>query len=110
MPAIFTETSVAANTTVGNLVNGSAFEYSRGRQLLSMGVAAAATGTTTAITSGADVILEESPTPILTRYPIVPDEMYWNDVMEMFDRLRVQGRNGTGAAIIMRVAALLQPL
>ena len=110
MPAIFPEVSVAANTTNSNIVNGSAFEYARGRQLLSAGVSAAAAGVLTTITSGADVILEESACPILTRFPIVPDEMYFNDVMEMFDRLRIQMRNTTGGALVTRAAVLLQPL
>lgn len=110
MPAIQNEQTVAANTTVANLFNGSAFEYSRGRNLLSLGVTAAATGTLATITSGADVILEESPTYIKTQFPIVPDEMFYNDVMEFMDRLRVQIRNGTGAGIVCRAIALLTPL
>ena len=110
MPAIQAERSVAANTTDPNIFSGSAFEYSRGRQLLSLGVTAAATGTQVTITSGADVILEESPTYIKTQYPIVPDEMFYNDVMEMFDRLRVQIRNTTGGALVTRAIALLQPV
>lgn len=110
MPAIQAEVSVAANVTNPNLFNGSAFEYSRGRNLLSLGVTAAATGTLCTITSGADVILEESPTYIKTQYPIVPDEMFYNDVMEFMDRLRVQIRNSTGGALVTRAIALLTPL
>lgn len=110
MPAIQTERTVAANTTDPNICSGSAFEYSRGRQLLSLGVTAAVTGTQCTITSGADVILEESPTFIKTQYPVVPDEMFYNDVMEMFDRLRIQIRNTTGAGIIVRALALLTPV
>lgn len=110
MPAIQAEATVAANTTNSNLFNGSAFEYSRGRQLLSLGVTAAATGTQVTIQSGADVILEESATYIATQFPIVPDQMFYNDIMEMFDRLRVQVRNTTGAGIVARALALLTPL
>jgi len=75
-----------------------------------MGVTAAATGTFCTIQSGADVILEESATYIATQFPIVPDQMFYNDVMEMFDRLRVQIRNTTGAAIITRAMCLLTPV
>lgn len=110
MPAIQQEVSVAANATNNNIFSGSAFEYSRGRQLLSLGVTAAATGTMCTIQSGADVILEESATYIATQYPIVPDQMFYNDIMEMFDRLRVQIRNTTGGAIVARGLALLTPL
>lgn len=110
MPVIQSEVSVAANTTNNNIISGSAFEYSRGRTLLSCGVTAAATGTLTTIQSGADVILEESATYIATQFPIVPDQMFYNDVMEMFDRLRIQVRNTTGGALVSRALALLTPL
>lgn len=104
------EVSVAAGATNTNIFNGSAFEYSRGRQALSLGVTAAATGTLITIQSGSDVILEESAPMVLTTMPIVPDHMYYNDIMEMFDRLRVQVRNPSGGAVIHRAIALLTPL
>lgn len=110
MPAIQVETSVGAGATNSNIFTGSAFEYSRGRQALSLGVTAAATGTFVTIQSGADVILEESPPYVATVFPIVPDQMFYNDIMEMFDRLRVQCRNPTGGAVIHRAIALLTPL
>jgi hypothetical protein len=110
MPAIQAEVTVALNSTNANLFTGSAFEYSRGRQLLSLGVTAAATGTFCTIQSGADIVLEESATFIKTAFPIVPDEMYYNDIMEPMDRLRVQIRNTTGAGIVCRAIALLTPL
>lgn len=110
MPAIQVEASVAAGGLNTNLFNGSAFEYSRGRNLLSLGVTAAATGTFVTIQGGADVILEESPPFVLATFPVVPDHMFYNDVLEPFDRLRVQARNPTGAAVIHRAIALLSPV
>lgn len=110
MPVIQAEVSVGATSTNTNIVAGSAFEYSRGRNLLSLGVTAAATGTFCTIQSGADVILEESATYIKTSFPIIPDEMFYNDVMEMFDRLRIQIRNTTGGALVARAMALLTQL
>jgi hypothetical protein len=110
MPAIQVEKTVAANSSDPNIFLGSAFEYSRGRMLLSLGVTAAATGTFTTIQSGADIVLEESPTYIATQFPIVPDQMFYNDVMEPMDRLRVNVRNGTGGDIVVRGLALLTPL
>lgn len=110
MPAIQVETSIAAGGSNSNLFTGSAFEYSRGRNLLSLGVNAAATGSFITINSGADVILEESPPYVATLFPIVPDQMFYNDVMEPFDRLRVSARNPTGGAIIHRAIALLTPV
>jgi len=107
MPAIQVEVSVPAGGANANIFNGSAFEYSRGRNLLSLGVTAAATGTFITINSGADVVLEESPPYVATLFPVVPDQMFHNDVMEPFDRLRVSVRNPSGAAVIHRAIALL---
>jgi len=56
------------------------------------------------------VILEESPPYVATVFPIVPDQMFYNDVMEPFDRLRVNVRNPTAAAVVHRAIALLSPL
>ena len=110
MPAIQIETSIAAGANSSNLFNGSAFEYSRGRNLLSLGVVASVTGGFMTINSGADVILEESPPYVSTTFPVVPDQMFYNDVMEPFDRLRVACRNPTGGAIVFRAIALLTPV
>jgi len=110
VPAIQVEVSVAAAGSNSNIFSGSAFEYSRGRNLLSLGVTAAATGTFITINSGADVVLEESPPYVATVFPIVPDQMFYNDVMEPFDRLRVSVRNPTGGAVVHRAIALLSPL
>ena len=107
MPVIQAEVTVAANSTNSNIFNGSAFEYARGRTLMSLGFTAAATGILVTVQSGADVILEESAAAIQARFPIIPDEMYYNDVMEQFDRLRVQARNSTGAGIVVRGLAQL---
>jgi len=110
MPAIQAEVTVGATSTNSNIFSGSAFEYSRGRQLLSLGVTIAATGVFITIQSGADIILEESMGYIATQFPIVPDQMFYNDIMEPMDRLRVQARNTTGAGVIVRGIALLTPV
>lgn len=106
MPAIQPEVTVAANSTNANLVSGSAFEFARVRQLVSIGLTAAATGCFATITSGADVILEESAVYIKTQFPIIPDEMFYNDVMEAGDRLVIRVRNTTGAGIVVRAIVL----
>lgn len=107
MPAIQVEVSVAAGGLNNNIFSGSAFEFARSRTLLSLGVTAAAPGTFITINSGADVVLEESPPYVATLFPVVPDQMFYNDIMEVGDRLRVAARNPTGAAVIHRAIALM---
>lgn len=109
MPVIQRETTVAAGAAQ-NLAAASAFEFARSRSVVSIGVTAAATGTFCNISSGADVVAEEFAPAIQTRYPIVPDEMYYNDIMEAGDRLNVNVRNPTGGGIIHRLVAQISPV
>lgn len=106
MPVIQVETSVAAGAVNNNLVAGSAFEFARTRSLVSIGLAQSATGGFATIQSGADVIAEEFSPVILTRFPVIPDEMYYTDLMEAGDRLVLRYRNPTAGALTVR--ALVQ--
>jgi len=110
MPVITREVSVAAGAINENIFSGSAFEFARQNQVVSLGVAQAATGGFANIQSGGDVVAEEFSPPILTRYPVIPDEMYFNDVMGVGDRLVLRYRNPTGGAIIVRAIAQIQPI
>lgn len=102
MPMIMKESSIAANAAYANLLAGSQFEFARQRGVCSWGVAGSATGLLATINSGADVIAEEFALPILTRYPIIPDEMYFTDVVEAGDRLNLSVRNSTAGALTAR--------
>lgn len=104
------EVTVAIGATVENALSGSAFEFLRRNAIVSMGVTADSTGTFVTIQSGADIILEESPTFVKTSFPVIPDEMFYNDVGVVGDRLVVRFRNPTAAAIIMRVLAQVTDL
>ena len=110
MPVIQKEISVAAGATTENALSGSAFEFARQNSLVSMGVTASATGTFVTIQSGADIVLEESPPAVKSTFPVIPDEMYYNDVAASGDRLVIRLRNPTGGAITFRVIAQVTPL
>lgn len=102
MPMIMIESSIAAGAVNSNLVSGSAYEFARSRQIVSLGVVQSATGMFCTIQSGADIVAEEFSLPILTTYPIVPDNMYFTDVMEQGDRLVLRVRNPTAGALTAR--------
>ena len=108
-PVIQIETSIGAGAVNQNLVSGSAFEFARTRQVVSIGVTAAATGSFVTIQAGPDIVAEEFAPAVLTRYPIIPDEMYYNDVMEVGDRLVIRARNPTGGAIIHTAVVQVLP-
>lgn len=103
MPVIQKEISVGAGATTENALTGSAFEFLRRNAVVSIGVTAAATGTFVTVQSGADIVLEESPSLVKTAFPVIPDDMFYNDVGVVGDRLVVRLRNPTAGAIIMRV-------
>lgn len=109
MPVIMKETSVGAGATNDNVVSGSAFEFARTRQIVSIGVTGSATGGFVTIQSGSDVVLEESPPYVATVFPIIPDQMFYTDVMEAGDRLVIKARNPTGGAIIFRTIVQITP-
>jgi hypothetical protein len=105
MPTIQKETSVAAGAVNDNLLSGSAFEYSRGNAIVSLGCVASATGCFITVQSGPDIILEESPPAVATTMPVVPDNFLYNFAANAGDRLVVRFRNPTGGAITARLVA-----
>lgn len=109
MPMIMSEVSIPAGATNQNIISGSAFEFARTRQVVSIGLTAAATGMFTQIQAGSDTVVEEFSPPIATRYAIIPDEMYFTDLMEAGDRLRIPVRNPTAGAIIIRAVIQISP-
>jgi len=110
MPMIMIEQSVAAGAVNNNLVSGSAFEFARARQIVSMGWVQSATGGFMTLQAGPDIIAEEFSVPILTTYPVVPDQMYFTDIMENGDRLVARYRNPTGGALTVRGVVQTSPV
>lgn len=102
MPVIQKELSVAAGANVDNLLSGSAFEFIRRPAYVSLGITASATGGFSTIQSGADIVAEEFTPAVYARFPIVPDEFYYNDYAAPGDRLVVRLRNPTAGAIVFR--------
>ena len=105
MPTIQKETSVGAGAVNDNLLSGSAFEYSRGNAIVSLGVVASATGSFVTVQSGPDIVLEESPPAVAATMPIIPDNFLYNFATGAGDRLVVRFRNPTGGAITARLVA-----
>ncbi len=107
MPNIFSEVSLLTTVANPSIIQGNAFEFARNRAVISIGLAAAATGTFCNVQLGARNVATEFSPPILTRYPVIPDEMYVNDVVDVNDRILIPWRNPTGGTIIVRAAIQL---
>jgi len=110
VPVILRETTLATLTNSDNLVAGSSYEFARTRQIVSIGVVQSVTGGFITINSGSDVVLERSPPPIKTTYPIIPDEMFFTDVMEAGDRLVIAAQNPSGGNITFRTVVQITPV
>lgn len=110
MPSIVREVSIAAGGQNDNLFSGSAYEFANRNRVASIGVTAAATGTFATLQSGADIVAEEFAPAVKTVMPVIPDDFYFNDVMQIGDRLVLRIRNPTGGAVIHRAIANLTDL
>lgn len=110
MPVIFASASVAAGASNNNLFSGSAFEFARTPQLVSVGVTVSATGGFARIQNGSDIIAEEFSPFILTTPPVIPDHMYFSDYSAVGDRLIVAFRNPTGGALTINSVAQISPV
>ena len=107
MPMIMIETSIAAGAVNPNLYTGSAFEFARARGVMSQGVVQSATGMFCTLQSGGRTVAEEFMLPIKTTYPIIPDDMYFTDVVDVGDRIVARVRNPTGGALTARAVVQL---
>lgn len=110
MPVIQKEIAILANATVDNLISGSSFEFLRGNAVVSAGIVGSATGLVGTIQSGSDIVLEEAPLAIKGTMPIIPDDMYYNDVGVAGDRLVFRVRNTTAGTLTVRAIVQVTPL
>lgn len=113
MPSILVQTTNAAAGATVNPLIGSQFEVLSYDALVEFAVYAD-TGDvwTVSVFSGSDVLMQNSPMPILaTAAPILyPDHYYLNDVAGVAERLGVQAVNGTGAVADFRTALRITPM
>lgn len=110
MPVIQKTDSVLTTVTVENALSGSAFEFARTNQLVSIGVVCNTAGCFATITNGSDILLEESEVAVKATYPVIPDEMYYNDVATQGDRLVIRLRNPTGGTVVFKTVCQITPI
>lgn len=110
MSVIQVETAIAAGAANNNIVSGSAYEFARTNQVVSIGLVQSVTGGFATIQAGPEVVAEEFSPAIKTTYPVIPDEMYYNAGMRMGDRLVIRYRNPTAGAITVRSIIQIQPV
>jgi hypothetical protein len=124
MPVIVNAVPVAAGAVNNNLVSGSAFEFARVQSVYSIGIFASNQGAFCTLQGGSDIIAEEFPVPVngvaannpngaamttSSQFPVIPDEMYFTDVLNPGDRLVMRFRNPTAAAITASFIVQIAP-
>lgn len=101
---------LAIAATNDNAIAGSTFEFARTNQLLSIGIVSDVADVFATINSGVDIVLEESEAVIKATFPVIPDEMYYNDVAAQGDRLVIKLRNANVGAAVVRLIVQVTPL
>ena len=124
MPMILNQTTLATGTSNNNVISGSAFEFARVQSIYSIGVAANNTGLFVTLQGGPNIIAEEFPAPVVgsaannpsgaaltttSAYPVVPDEMYFTDVLNQGDRLVIKARNTNAASVVVSTVVQISP-
>ena len=124
MPVIMNTVSVAAGVVNNNLVSGSAFEFARVQSIYSIGIFASNAGAFCTIQGGSDIIAEEFPVPVsgvaannpsgaamttTSQFPVIPDEMYFTDVLNPGDRLVLRFRNPSAGTITAAFVVQITP-
>lgn len=109
MPTIAVSTSIPANGTVDNVLQGNQYEFLPFNALLEFGIVAAATGLLTDVYSGSDTLIESGDVSSANRSPIYPDDFNLTDVAGAGERIKVRIRNTTGAAIIAKTTVRITP-
>ena len=110
MPVIQRSISLAAGAINENAVSGSQYEFARRRCLISGGILASAGGVLANVSSGGDVVMEQFPVATGAGFPIIPDNMVFNDVMEAGDRLSIPLQNTTAGPLNVQILIQIQDL
>lgn len=124
MPVILNSVTIATATVNNNLVAGSAFEFARVQSVYSIGIFASLPSAFCTLQGGSDIIAEEFPVPIsgtaannpsgaamttTSQWPVIPDEMYFTDVLNPGDRLVIRVRNANAASNVLSFVVQIAP-
>jgi hypothetical protein len=109
MPIIgIPQTSVALNSSTGNILAGKAFEFV-GRATARLAIVAASTGLTMQIVNGTEIIAQQEAVPLKAGLNLTtPDDYHTKWIAR--GRQQIVVTNTTGAAIIFVALLELQPI
>ena len=91
--------SVAANAVSGNVLAGELFEFLPGNAAITLLAVAAAAGIRCTFTLGGQVLINDQPISAANRFPTTPDDILTVIGGMAGERLFLEFRNTTGAAV-----------
>lgn len=91
--------SVAANAVSGNVLSGELFEFPPRPSAVTVMAVAAAAGLRATFSIGGNVIINDQPISAANRFPIQPDDIIVSEGAFAGERLFLEFRNTTGAAV-----------
>jgi hypothetical protein len=105
MPLVIIQQSVAAGASA-QLLTGSAAEFLPNDSMVEIALATTAVGVVATVSSGSDVLQEESPIFVLAAgvAPKYPDDYTLSDAAGAGERLSVKVRNTTAGALTVTAA------
>jgi len=110
MPLVRKEQSILAGAVLDNVMTGSIYEFMPWNAAVNIGINGSATGLVATINSGSDTVLEEAPINVSTAFPVIPDDMFAQDVAAGGERLVIKIRNTSGGTLVARSLVQLTPV
>lgn len=101
--------TVAANATTANLFAGKLAEFLAENSIIRLFASAAAVGVFATLLIGESVLVDDQEISNSNRFPIKPDDLLDEGAGFGGDRLILRFRNSTGAGIVVKSRAEVEP-
>lgn len=99
MPIMTDSQSIAANTTVANILSGKPFEFIPFPALVRVYMTSSATGINATLLVGGASVMQDQLVSHANRFPVVPDDLLVESTAPAGSRLVLSARNTTGGAL-----------
>lgn len=110
MPVIQRNVDILSGASNDNILSGSTFEFPERNSIISIGAVSAVADVFMSIIIGATTVLEESEMVVRTTFPVIPDEMYYQDVASAGQRIVIRVRNANAATTTVRAIVQSVPV
>lgn len=102
--------SVAANTTVDNVLAGKIYEFAPQNSVVTLSATASAVGMRVSLLIGQEVQIDDQEISAANRYPLQPDDYVVRGGALRGDRIVLRLRNTTGGALTANTVLDIDPV